>query len=114
MVPLHRLKFALATFRAYDEIIPSQRIEVFLLVALRGHVTREDVCEEIGVGKASAYRNLMALSAGSYVINVARHQGLELLTAEPDPIDSRRTRWRLSAKGERVTRQLDDIITNGV
>jgi DNA-binding MarR family transcriptional regulator len=110
MTPLQRLAQALEVFRSHDEIIPSQRIEVFLLAALRHKVTREDTGEALNMSRSAAFRHLMALSDEAYIINATRKQGIGLLHAGDDPAESRRKIWTLTAKGKRVAAQVGAIM----
>ena len=110
MTALQKLQAALEVFRSHDELITSQRIEVFVLVALRMRISREDVKDELGLSMGGAYRNLMALTDQTYATNWGRKQGIGLLTVEDDPVESRRKSWILSPKGKRVAGQLKELL----
>jgi len=103
---------ALEVFRSRDDLIPVQRVATFLLVAMRGKVTREDVADALGQSSTSAYRNLMALSEGPYRLNAARKEGMGLLQVREDEYETRRLVWTLSAKGQRLKTQIEELLTN--
>ena len=110
MSSLNKLQSALEVFRSHDELIPSQRIEAFLLVAMRKRMTMQQVADDLGVGLTSASRNLKALGEQDYKINRQTFPGLGLVKSRRDPIEGRRLIWEVTHKGKRVATQLSQIL----
>jgi hypothetical protein len=101
---------AIEICRSHDEKMPVQRVEVFLLVCMRGRLTREQAAEDLGISTGGAYRNLMALCSGEYYTNTGQRAAIGWLEVGPDDIESRRLSWTLSAKGRRVKEQMERVL----
>ena len=113
MSPLMKVQRVLDVFRSHDEIMPSQRIEAFLLVAMRKRMTTEQIAEDLGIHLSAARRNLAALGEHPYRINLQEWQGLGWLKCAPDPNEPRRMSWTLTTQGKRIVEQIETIIGGG-
>ena len=110
MSPLLKMLRSIELFKAHREEVTIQRIEAFLLVAMRQRATRTEIAEATNSSLSSAARNLEALTTRKYRINMYTYEGLGLLHEEPDPADTRRLVYTLTNKGQRVADQIRAII----
>lgn len=110
MSPLLKMMRAMELFQTQRDEVPIQRIEAFLLVAMRRRMTRNEIAEALGVHLSSAKRNLEALTTNTYKINFKTYQGAGLLAEERDTVDSRRFVYTLTNKGQRVADQITAIL----
>ena len=114
MSPLLRLHRILELFQVRNEDVPVQRIEAFLLVAMRQRATRQEIADALNLSLSAAKRNLEALSTYRYKINLKTFDGLGLLREEPDPADTRRLVYSLTNKGASVADQIRAMMTGGI
>lgn len=93
--------------RDYDQEMQLQTAQVFLEVAKQPGITMRELEERVGISQASCSRNVAALSK----IHRLNKPGMDLVVAHPDPVAAYRKVVYLTAKGQRLSETLADLIT---
>lgn len=96
------------TFREFDATMPIQHAQAFLVVALMDEPTISDVAQRANLTTASASRNIQALREERR----AGRPGLGLVRVEPDPMDGRVKRLRLTPKGDELLQRLTERLAS--
>lgn len=103
---LDQLGRALNAFAALDPVVfPLHHAQLFLEVARRGQCTYAELEEALSLSHGSISRGVTALGE----TNRRGEPGYRLLTADPDPKESRRFLVRLSPRGRALLRQLQGL-----
>lgn len=95
--------------RKFDSQLESQAIAIYFYVGLYGGqegITMQDIAEALDLAQSSVSRNVMKLS----ITNRYRVSGIDILEAYEDPIERRRKLVRLTPKGKRVWKSLQDLV----
>jgi hypothetical protein len=82
---------------------PIAYIRAFALVASKEGLTVAEYAERAGIAPTVMTRNLLDLGE----VNRQREAGLGLIVQERDPFDLRKHRARLTAKGRKLSHDLD-------
>ncbi len=107
---LYQFQRALEMLRSHDEDMPVQRMEVFILAATRGRISRNDVVDDLGQSKGAAWRNLRALARGQEGTARRTKPSLGWLDEQVEEGRAHRKVWTLTTKGRRVADQLERTI----
>ncbi len=91
----------------HDKDMPLTRASVFLVVAINPDCLVRDITKRTGLSQSTVARSLAFLGE-----KPARGEkdGLRWVAMKPDPEDPRRVRCTLTAKGEALMAQINDLM----
>ena len=96
--------------RKFDSQIEAHAIAVFFYVGIYGGndgVKMQTIGDELNIAQSSVSRNVYKLGD----VNRHKKSGLGLLIAFEDPMERRRKKVKLTAKGKRVFNTLTDLVS---
>lgn len=103
---LDRLKTGLGVFACLDPThLPVHFAQVFLHVATHNNSTFQEVMEALNLSNSAVSRTVMAMGTE----NRKGKTGFDLLYIFRDPMEGRRYKIGLTAKGKALVRQLESI-----
>lgn len=103
---LARARKMIAVLRQFDDVMPTQAAEMFLLIALDPGKRVSAYGEELGVAQSTASRNVQYLSD----LHWKKKPGLGLVETTPDTFDARVKLVRLTRKGARAVQAIADVM----
>jgi DNA-binding MarR family transcriptional regulator len=103
---IDKLLRTIGTFRSLDPDIPSQTIATFLVAMDHEGETISQLRDRLGMTTASASRNIAYLTDWHRL----KRPGLNLLTADTDPMNRRTRRVFLTVKGRQLAKTVRDIM----
>lgn len=105
-VNIDRFLSGVEHFRTLDPEIPSQVIQLFIIISRNQGETLTTIADKAGQTLTSASRNAYALSAWR------KHQvqGFDLVALDPDPYDRRKQRVTLTNKGRKFIDTLSTLL----
>lgn len=107
IIALNTLAAALQAFTNFtrEPDVQIQTVQSFLVIALGGNPSRDELARQIGLTQAAASRNLKKMC------EAPRGQaGYGLITMDLDPMDHRRRTIRLTARGHELVRHIEEAL----
>jgi DNA-binding MarR family transcriptional regulator len=107
---LARLIEVIGFFRAEDELIPIQQVELLLHISRKPGIVAAELAEATNLAQASISRNCTAMAM------VDRHgkPGKDWVSVEKDPEQPRRQAFYLTPKGRTLVKRVLTRIDEGV
>ena len=105
LIALNTLSATLDAFKQFTQEpdVQIQTLQTFLVIALGGNPGLNELARRIGLTQAAASRNLRKLCEAP-----RGQEGYGLITMELDPLDNRRRRVQLTARGHELVRHIED------
>lgn len=108
-IAVMKMERVIDLFRAMDNVLPSQVISVFLVVARsREPLETRHLPNLTGLTQSSVNRALTYLRHTHW--SDKKKPGLNLITQKVHPLDARQREASLTPKGRKLAQQIDEII----
>jgi DNA-binding MarR family transcriptional regulator len=107
IIALNTLAVALQAFTKFtgESDVQVQTVQSFLVIALGGNPSRDELARQIGLTQAAASRNLKKMCESP-----RGQAGYGLITMELDPMDHRRRITKLTARGHELVRHIEEAL----
>lgn len=104
-------KFAKAVTYIRDNInkdFAIQQLAIYLLVSQNQGITMTEISDRLNMPQGTVSRNVKELT--QYIDKFKNNCGYDLIRVEPDMVERRRLACYLSRKGNRLMKELEDIL----
>lgn len=107
LIALNTLAAALQAFTTFtrEPDVQIQTVQSFLVIALGGNPSRDELARQIGLTHPAVSRNLKKMCEAP-----RGQEGYGLITMDLDPMDHRRRITKLTARGHELVRHIEEAM----